>query len=536
MVAALLSKAQLTIDANYNWQQLIPTILGGSCVQVSNVTFNSNQNASARFVTQNGFLGINGGLLITTGKAIDATGPNDTPSKGDDLSQQGDNTLTSLSGNQTYDAVILEFDFMSAEDDTVYIRYVFASEEYPEFVNSQYNDVFGFFVSGPGISGQQNIALIPGTNTPVAINNVNQFAFNQFYVDNTDSVECQYDGYTTPFIATFIAQAGQTYHLKIAIADAGDGIYDSGVFLESYPGIWGNLTGTVSHQGQPATAGDVELFGFNIDSTAANLVDITPINSSGYYNFQNVPSGAYIVRGTLDQNIYPGTFPKYYNDAILWEDADIIAFPCDTYTVDMGLMVVNTGDNQIEGALFYTNDYLKLATDTNFPVPNVNIFLLDENGVVYGYDKTDDLGKYSFVNINDGSYHIAVDIPGMKQFETHQVTVIDKQIVTGADYFVNDGIFIEDHVPVYENNGLAAFPNPASDNILIKFQAKEDTDITINVYDISGRQVASLYSGPVVKGNNYLPCGVSGVSSGVYFIRTTTGDEKHLTKLLITSN
>ena len=127
--------------------------------------------------------------------------------------------------------------------------YVFASEEYNEYVCSQFNDVFGFFVNG-GEYSNENIALIPGTDPPipVSINNVNngtvgsngeagncsdlQLANSAFYVDNADGTNIEYDGYTTTLTAVIAVVPGTEYTIKLAIADAGDGALDSGVFLE----------------------------------------------------------------------------------------------------------------------------------------------------------------------------------------------------------------------------------------------------------------------------------------------------------------
>src|SRR5690606_15969665 len=90
---------------------------------------------------------------------------------------QTDSDLQAISGMNIHNAAILEFDFVPNGDSLVF-RYVFASDEYPSFTCSNYNDAFGFFISGPGITGPFtnnaiNIALIPGTNTPVAVNTVN---------------------------------------------------------------------------------------------------------------------------------------------------------------------------------------------------------------------------------------------------------------------------------------------------------------------------------------------------------------------------
>ncbi|HIF14547.1 MAG TPA: PKD domain-containing protein [Bacteroidetes bacterium] len=142
----------------------------------------------------------------------------------------------------TNDACILEFD-VTPIGDTIKFNYVFGSDEYPEFINS-FNDIFAFFISGPGVPFQ-NIALVPGTTTPVSISNVNNGMSNTgpcvnctYYVNNGDGTTpgnnptVQYDGFTTVLQAVIKVTPCQTYHLKMAVADVVDGIYDSGVFLE----------------------------------------------------------------------------------------------------------------------------------------------------------------------------------------------------------------------------------------------------------------------------------------------------------------
>jgi gliding motility-associated-like protein len=135
----------------------------------------------------------------------------------------------------------LEFDFIPSGD-TISFRYIFGSEEYPEFVNAGYNDAFGFFLSGPGISGPYsngsvNIALVPGTATPVTIDNVSPSTNSVYYVNNSNGLAygtaIQYDGTTVVLTANASVQCGQTYHIKLAICNIGDTGWDSGVFLEA---------------------------------------------------------------------------------------------------------------------------------------------------------------------------------------------------------------------------------------------------------------------------------------------------------------
>ena len=109
--------------------------------------------------------------------------------------------------------------------------YVFASEEYPEYVNTGFNDVFAFFISGPGISGIQNIAMAPNSTEPVSINTINDQQNAQYYVDNANGMDIQFDGYTTELIATANVVPDESYHVKIAIADVSDAVFDSGIFL-----------------------------------------------------------------------------------------------------------------------------------------------------------------------------------------------------------------------------------------------------------------------------------------------------------------
>jgi hypothetical protein len=219
----------------------------GSNFVVSNVQYSGNYNAFGSFEASATNIGIPTGIIMTTGdiygNSTGPLGPNNMSNSGMDNGFGGSSLLTSISGYTTYNAAILEFDFVPSVD-SLKLKYVFGSEEYPEYAppnNTSYNDVFGIFISGPGISGIQNIAKLPN-GTTVSINNVNSITNTSYFVYNgdgntspynTSSQYIQYDGYTTPLFANKALQIGQTYHLQIAIADVGDGIFDSGIFIGS---------------------------------------------------------------------------------------------------------------------------------------------------------------------------------------------------------------------------------------------------------------------------------------------------------------
>lgn len=219
----------MTFNNGLTAQQLAH-ILAGPGVSVSNATFNCASNAIGSF-TGSSSIGFSSGILLTSGSTSIASPNTNSSSAGTCNSTPGDPQLNSLAGATTYDACALEFDIIPLCD-TVRFNYSFGSDEYPEFVNSGYNDAFAFYISGPGITGQPNIATIPGSTSFVTIDNVNDNTNSQYYVSNSGT-SIEYDGYTTVLTAWTLVQACQTYHMKIVIADAGDCAYDSGVFLEA---------------------------------------------------------------------------------------------------------------------------------------------------------------------------------------------------------------------------------------------------------------------------------------------------------------
>jgi len=225
------AQSNLFIDTSYTAEQMVMDFFANSCATPSNVTYNGAPATMAFFEGANTNLGVNAGILISTGDVTQVA--NDVSFFANtNTNSAGDLDLEGLNGGfPSYDASILEFDLTVADDGDMDFQYVFGSEEYPEFVNSSFNDVFGFLVSGMGAIN--NIALVPGANIPVSINNVNGGLNSQYYIanDTLGNADLAFDGMTTPLQATFMAIGGNTYHVKIGVSDIGDGVFDSGVFI-----------------------------------------------------------------------------------------------------------------------------------------------------------------------------------------------------------------------------------------------------------------------------------------------------------------
>lgn len=149
------------------------------------------------------------------------------------LGGAGDAELSALANATTYDAVAFSVTVVP-NGETLKVRYAFASEEYPEYVGSQYNDVMAVLVDG------QNCALVPGSSSPVSINTVNHLTNSAYYVDNSTGAAgygTTMDGLTTPLTCSRPVTPGEPVTIKIAVADASDSVYDSAVALLD-GGIW----------------------------------------------------------------------------------------------------------------------------------------------------------------------------------------------------------------------------------------------------------------------------------------------------------
>ncbi|HEY8365862.1 MAG TPA: choice-of-anchor L domain-containing protein, partial [Bacteroidia bacterium] len=248
------AQGAITVDTTQTPQSLASLITGNG-VSISNINVKCKTTNSGKgygkFTSTVPSLPISEGLIITTGEPRNAIGPN---TSGSTSAYYGNNSgsavasdsITTLmyqfSQRTVYEYCMIEFDIVP-QGDSIIFDYVFASEEYNEWVGSNYNDVFGFFIQGPGIVGNAglgnklNLARVNPNNgtTAVAINSVNNSSNNSYYVSNSNayndgvsnaSHNIGYDGFTKNLYAKTSVKPCSTYRLQLIIADCGDRIYD----------------------------------------------------------------------------------------------------------------------------------------------------------------------------------------------------------------------------------------------------------------------------------------------------------------------
>lgn len=269
----------LEVDPDYDAVRLVRDVFAsGQCETITNIErIGNNPDGIGYFQAPDSIVGFDRGIILSTGNVTDARGPNSNTNVGTELEGDvSDPDLDLASTGNVFDASGIEFDFVPLQP-TVTFRYVFASEEYCEFVGAPFNDIFGFFISGPGLNGPFadgaiNLATLPGTNQAVSINNVNYGENADVYLDNEfpsvrlaagcggstqpgplfQSIE--YDGQTVILTASVELDICQAYHIRLVIGDVQDSDLDSAVFLE---GGSFDLGGSVTLQPEDATRATV---------------------------------------------------------------------------------------------------------------------------------------------------------------------------------------------------------------------------------------------------------------------------------------
>lgn len=423
-------QAQLTVSSaqqSGNWADYyVQNVLLGTGVTAFNVTFtgcdttNGNEGLDSlqigEFTSTNTLVDIPYGVMLHSGSVENFSGGANFSDGVSDIDL--DSLLPGFTMNN---AAILEFDFVP-QGDTVRFNYVFGSLEYPTYVCSPFNDVFGFFLSGPGINGTfenngVNIALVPGTNIPVSINTINDVAGGssctnpcpcntQYYVNNngfSNDTNVKFTGMTVTLEAKHWVSCGDTYHIKLAIADAGDGILNSGVFLEG-----GSFTSNLIEVNIASVNGDstinegcgqaeIQFMRGDTSDTSITYIEFLGTATNGV-DFNLIPDTIILLPGVFDTIV---VITPYFDG--LTEGVEYITIRAISVTL--------CNDTFISEGTLYIYDvpdlHLSSSPDTSFscPVDSISIFCHVQSGgpppYIYLWN-TGDSGSVITVGISPG--------------------------------------------------------------------------------------------------------------------------------------
>lgn len=228
MVAA----SELSINENASAIQMANAIFGDG-VSVQGASYSGDNRSSGIFTggetTSFGVAPADTGVILSTGRVRDFTNSSGEANQATNRSRNtsGENNnqdFNEAAGRSTYDASYIDVDFIPTGD-TMTMQFVFASEEYPEYINSIYNDLFGVWINGSFVN------VTPG-NGQTSVTNVNENSTENLYVDNTsDQFNTEMDGFTVTMTLTIPVNSGSLNTIRIGIADTGDSSYDSNVLI-----------------------------------------------------------------------------------------------------------------------------------------------------------------------------------------------------------------------------------------------------------------------------------------------------------------
>jgi hypothetical protein len=223
--------AELTYNTNATALQMANSIFGDGTTVVG-ASYSGPANSSA--IYSNGQLapGVtpsNTGVILSTGNVRDFTQSSGDPNRNagtstDTTGSNNNSQFNAVAGRTTYDAVWMDVDFIPTGD-VMTINFIFSSEEYPEYVNSNYNDIIGVWING------QFVPITVGNGT-TAINNINPQTEPNLFISNTgDQYNTEMDGFTLELKLTIPVIAGVVNSIRIGIADVGDAQYDSNLLI-----------------------------------------------------------------------------------------------------------------------------------------------------------------------------------------------------------------------------------------------------------------------------------------------------------------
>ena len=401
-------------ESNYEAEQLTFEVLidGGDCAEIDN--FQLTDNPQAQYPSNNRSWGyfekgssdfpFEAGIVLTSGYARNAIGPSGTNvSDGDMYTWLGDpdaTALIDLPGVSSYNVTIFEFDFVPFGNE-ISFNYIFASEEYPEYAcGFDYNDVFGFIISGPGIVNDpglsgKNIALLPNGET-VSIQNVNDMGCGDdtYYVPGPFG-NIKYDGRTIPLTAYSEVQPNETYHIRLLISDAGDGGWDSAVFLEA--GSF-NLGSVIVDEGGVTLGEDVLLCDYT-EYTLTVDVALTDATFQWYFNEGIIPdangqSYTATVSGNYAVEVTSGTCQSWVDVNLLFSTTpELIESPVEEFVCtedgihEFDLTGFNPEIADLSNNFTYYNSFI--GADTESPldeIPNpTNYQVTVADGIVTVY-------------------------------------------------------------------------------------------------------------------------------------------------------
>jgi hypothetical protein len=308
------------------------------------------------------------------------------------------------------------------------------------------------------------------------------------------------------------------------------------------PVDFGSISGTVydSIGGSIVTNGEAYLYRENSNFAKNDILDISPLDVNGNYQFDSIPYGEYRIAIRPDPLLYPNALTTYYGDSTNWISAPSIITSTNSIVNDIHLQYYPPvpGSGIINGNLG-----LDFTVRAATPIPGIDVVVRKKpSGKAMQEAKTDASGNFSLSTLSDGLYDLFVDIPGLHMTGTYEFTISGGTLVSGMDFTVGtDSIHpVSESVTVGINenknadNLMTAYPNPYAFNTSIKINVTEKSDILLEVYNVLGEKIQTLDKGQKQTGSYTYSFNAKSLnySSGIYIVKLTVGNKTNVLKII----
>jgi len=314
------------------------------------------------------------------------------------------------------------------------------------------------------------------------------------------------------------------------------------------PVDFGSIEGTIlDSSGAQVTKGEVYLYREYSNFTKNDILAIASIQPNGDFKFDSIPYGEYRVAARADSILYPNSFTTYYGDTTDWINAQSIITTgnINELYIKLDYHAPNIGNNSISGKLLQNYNYKRVGNFNkmmlNDPIPGIDIIVEKKpSGPIKSTVNTNNNGGFSITNLENGTYTLWVDIPGLNMSGSYTFTLSGSTSVSELDFTVGqDSIHPFNATYVVKQNikdeGVSVYPNPSNENVNVSYSLKFTQDVSLKVLNILGETLREVNLGNKQAGNYTYTINTKelNLNSGTYLIQLKTGTNINTRKIAV---
>jgi hypothetical protein len=311
------------------------------------------------------------------------------------------------------------------------------------------------------------------------------------------------------------------------------------------------LTGNISYSQGFIEEEDATVFLMDASEPGHKEIAAVRIQQNGFFQFTDIPEGSYYIKARLDNHgiensEYQGVIPSYYNLTHKWTEAEIIDLSCeDNKNIDIEMFEnpsATNGNGKVSGSCnLKDNSGFKAVY---YAIPDADVILIDDaTGIPVNYASTTADGLYEISGIPNGTYSLYVDITGITQTTTYQITISDAELEhTDLDfevdlfekmivYTIDNSVDVRDIA--IEPFDLSVYPNPTRNYVKLRSELFEDQKINIALLSTSGAIIKVQDIMPVEIFNHEIEFNFPTVSPGSYIIIVRVGDIQQVKNIIV---